>query len=132
MLEFNPDGSMKLTPKQMEEKEIEGKSIVITREQLSEKPAKAQIKIIFPEDLENPQEVRDFYDKIDYSEFGEVFHEFHKINDRTFTVVVSKGTMRMYSLLNLMAMCFKSKFEQLSDFRNQKKVILKGKWANFG
>lgn len=132
MLEFNPDGSIKLTAAQASQKEMEDKSIVITREQLSEKPARAQIRISFPEDLENPEEVRMFYQKIDSSEFGEVFHSFEQVNRRTFVVKVERGSMRMYSLLNFMMMCFKGKYENLSNFRNPQRVILKGGWANFG
>lgn len=131
MLEFNPDGTLKLSSGQIAQKEIEEKSIIIAREQLSEKPAKAQIRISFPEDLENPQKVKEFYDKIDYFEFSEVFHEFQQVNRRTFIVKVVKGSMRMYSLLNFMMMCFRSKFGQDSSFGN-KNVILKGRWAYIG
>ncbi|MFC1685484.1 hypothetical protein ACFLZZ_00495 [Nanoarchaeota archaeon] len=132
MLEFNSDGSLTLTPKQAFEKEKEEKSIVITREQLSEKPARAQIRIVFPEDLKNPEEVISFYNKIDDSQFSEVFHKIEKINNKTFVVKVEKGSMRMYSLLNFMMMCFKGKFERKLDFRDKQEVILKGRWANFG
>ena len=132
MLEFNYDGTLKLTAAQALQKAMEDKSIVITREQLSEKPAKAQIRISFPEDVNNPEEVRSFYHKIDSSEFGEVAHKFEQVNRRTFVVRVDQGTMRMYSLLNFMMMCFKGKYERTLDFRNQQRVILKGKWANFG
>lgn len=131
MLEFNDDGSLKLTEGQASQKAMEDKSIVITREQLSEKPARAQIRINFPEDVENPEEVRSFYHKIDSSEFGEVFHSFEQVNRRTFIVKVDNGTMRMYSLLNFMMMCFRGKYEDLSDFRNPKRVVLKGRWAGF-
>ena len=130
MLEYNPDGSLKLTSGQMGQQELEKQSIVITREQLSEKPAKAQIRISFPEDVKNPQGIIDFYNKIDCSQFREVSHEIYKLSDRTFVVKVDKGSMMMYTLLNFMMMCFKTKFEQESMYKQ--KVILKGKWANFG
>jgi len=130
MIEFNPDGSLKLTSRQTQQKEIEEKSIIITREQISEKPAKAQVRITFPNDLENPEEIRSFYNKIDDSQFGGVFHKFEQVNRRSFLIKVEEGSMQMYSLLNFMMMCFKSKFENLSDLRNKQTVVLKGRWAH--
>ena len=130
MLEFNPDGSLKLSDVQNRQSELEKQSIVITREQLSEKPAKAQIRIAFPEDLSNPQEVIDFYHRTDNSQFSEVAHEIKQVNNRTFIIKVENGSMRMYSLLNFLMMCFKTKYEQAS--LDMQKVILKGRWANFG
>ena len=129
MLEFNPDGSLRRTSGQVEQDEADKKSLVISREQISEKPARALIKIKFPEPLSNPREVFDFYDKIDDSQFRDVFHELQQIDDRTFIVKVDRGCMMMYSLLNFMMMCFRDKFEGRFPGR---KVILKGKWAVFG
>jgi len=132
MFEFNPDGTLKLSSEQEFQKKIENESIVITREQLSVKPARAQIRIVFPKDLENPLEIINFYNKIDDSSFMEVAHKIEKVNNRTFIVKVENGSMRMYNLLNFILMCFKGKYERLSDFRNKQEVILRGSWVNFG
>ena len=69
MLEFNPDGSLKLTSGQIKQNETEKKSVVITREQISVKPAKAQIRIRFPDGMDGIDELINFYYKIDDSEF---------------------------------------------------------------
>lgn len=132
MLEFNPDGSLKLSASQSAQKDIENRSVVISREQLSEKPARAQIKIRFPEPVTSPDSVLAFYYKIDNSQFRDVEHKMEKVNDQTFIIKVEKGSMLMYNLLNFMMMCFKSKLEQASELGPGKKVILQGRWASFG
>ena len=130
MLEFNPDGSLKLTDDQIRDKELEKRSIVITREQISEKPAKAQIRIRFPEDIQNPDEIINFYNRIEDSQFRSVEHSISQADRRTFIIKVDQGAMLMYSLLNFMINCFKMRFEQ--DTRYKQNVIVKGIWANFG
>ena len=130
MLEFNPDGSLKLNASQAKDQELEKKSIIITREQISEKPAKAQVRIRFPEDIQNPDELVRFYNKIDDSQFSSVDHSISQADGRTFIIKVYQGSMLMYSLLNFMIECFKMRFEQ--DIRYEQKVIVKGIWANFG
>jgi len=130
MLEFNPDGSLKLTDSQTREQELEKDSVIITREQISQKPAKVQIRIKFPEDIQNPDEILDFYHRIDCSRFASVAHSIGHANSRTFIIKVDEGSMLMYSLLNFMVEGFKMRFEQ--DLRNQRRVIVRGIWANFG
>ena len=128
MLEFNPDGSLKLTAGQIQKQEIEKKSIVITREQISVKPAAAQVRIRFPEAVQNPGEIIKFYDIIDDSQFKSVNHSIQQIDEKTFLIKVDSGSMFMYSLLNFMVNCFRSKLSD--DGRNN--VIVRGSWANFG
>jgi len=129
MIEFNPDGSLKLSDGQIRNQEAEKRSIVITREQLSVKPAKARIVIRFPEDIPNPDEIINFYSRIDDSQFKSVSHSLSQIDSRTFAVKVDQGSMMMYSLLNFMVECFKMRFEQ--DIRYERSVLVKGTWANF-
>ena len=88
MLEFNPDGSLKLNASQAKDQELEKKSIIITREQISEKPAKAQIRIRFPEDVKNPDEIINFYYKIQDSQFKSVDHSISQFDKRTFLIKV--------------------------------------------
>jgi len=126
MLEFNPDGSIKLPDCQVKQNELEKGSIVITREQISVKPAVAQIRIRFPEDV-NPSEIVGFYNIIDCSEFRSVDHSISQADKRTFLIKVDKGSMLMYGLLNFVAECFKRHLSQ--KFGN---VIVKGFWANYG
>jgi len=129
MIEFNPDGSLKLTAGQAKEKELEQKSIVISREQISLKPARAQIRIQFPEDIPDPGEIMNFYDKIDDYQFRSVDHSIGMVDKRTFIIKVDQGSMMMYGLLNFMIECFKMRFEQ--DIRYKRNVIVRGAWANF-
>ena len=128
MLEFNPDGSIKLPECQIKQNELEGKSIVITREQISVKPAIAQIKIRFPEDVQNPGEIVRFYNIIDCSEFRSVDHSISQPDKRTFLIKVDKGSMLMYGLLNFLAECFKRHLSQ----KFGQSVVVKGFWANYG
>ena len=130
MLEFNPDGSLKLSAVQLKDQEMEKISVVITREQISDKPAKAQLRIKFPEDVQSPNEILHFYSIIDDSQFDSVEHSISQIDSRTFIIKVDKGDMLMYSLLNFMVDCFKMKFEQ--DIRFKRSVVVKGIWGNFG
>jgi len=130
MLEFNPDGSLKLTASQIKDQELEKSSIIITREQISVKPAVAQIRIRLPDDLNDSGEIMRFYDVIDDSQFKSVDHSISQIDGKTFVIKVDRGDMRMYSLLNFMIECFKMRFEQ--DIRYKRRVVVKGSWANFG
>jgi len=129
MLEFNPDGSLKLTAGQIRDQELEKRSIVITREQISAKPARAQIKMRFPEDIQNPDEIINFYNRIEDFQFKSVDHSISQVDKRTFIIKVDKGSMMMYRLLNFMIECFKMRFEQ--DIRYKGSVAVKGTWANF-
>jgi len=128
MLEFNPDGSIKLSDAQIRQNDLEKQSVVITREQISVKPAVAQVRIRLPEYVQNIDEIINFYYKIEVSQFRSVEHSVHKVDEKTFLIKVDKGSMLMYSLLNFMIDCFKSK---LSQTQNQR-VIVKGSWDNYG
>lgn len=123
MLEYNSDGSLKLTAGQMKRLEIEKQSVIITKEQISEKPAKAQIRIRFPEDLKNPQEIINFYHRIQDYQFRSVEHSMEHIDGRTFIVKVDSGSMLMYGLLNFMTDCFRDRLSQTQ------KVVVKGSFA---
>ena len=122
MLEFNADGIIKLSDAIVKQNEIEERSVVITREQISVKPAIAQARIRLPEHAQNVDEMISFYYKIAVSQFKVVEHSVQKVDDRTFLIKVEKGSMMMYSLLNFMIDCFKSK---LSGIGQNQKVILK-------
>jgi len=130
MLQFNPDGSLKLNASQTHDQELEKRSIVITKEQISVKPAIAQVRIKFPENVQNPNDIISFYNVIDDSQFKSVDHSIHQIDERTFLIKVDKGSMLMYNLLNFMIECFKMRFEQ--DIRYKRSVVVKGSWTNFG
>ena len=128
-MEFNPDGSLRRTAGQVQQDESEKRSLVITREQLSEKPAKAQIRIRFPVEVKNPEEVIRFYDTIDSGQFRSVDHELKQIDERTFVVRVDRGSMLMYGLLNFMVECFRDKYGQ--GLRYGQTAIVKGRWTVF-
>lgn len=128
MLEFNPDGSLKLTLGQVKDQEIEKRSIIITREQVSVKPAKAQVRIKLPENFQNPEEIVKFYSVIDDYQFRSVEHSIQQMGDRTFLIKVDKGSMLMYELLNFIIDCFKSKY----GINENQNVIIRGTWDNFG
>jgi len=128
MLQFNPDGSLKLTDNQIKQQEAEKNSIIITKEQLSEKPAKAQIRIRFPNDLQHPEEITDFYHQIDYYQFRSVDHSISQLDKRTFIIRVDQGSFLMYSLLDYIAMCFREKLSHGADY-NKGGVLVRGSWA---
>ncbi|MBU2522870.1 MAG: hypothetical protein KKE23_01100 [Nanoarchaeota archaeon] len=128
MLQFNPDGSLKLTDGQIKQQETEKNSIIITKEQISEKPAKAQIRIRFPNDLQNPQEIINFYHKIDYYQFRSVDHSISQIDGKTFVIKVDKGSFLMYNLLDYITMCFRDKLSNGARF-GEGGVLVRGSWA---
>jgi len=123
MLQFNPDGSLKLSSDQLKQNEREKHSIIISKEQISEKPAKAQIVIRFPENVQNPDEITGFYRKIQANQFRSVEHSISQFDGKTFIIKVETGSMLMYGLLNFMADCFRDRLAQKSN------VIVKGSWA---
>jgi len=123
MLEFNPDGSLKLTAGQTRQSEIEKRSIVITKEQISEKPARAQLRIRFPEDVKNPDEIINFYHKIYDNQFRSVEHSISQFDGKTFIIKVDTGSMLMYGLLNFMTDCFRDRLAQKQN------VVVKGSWT---
>lgn len=124
-LQFNPDGSLKLTKEQSYEKEREKQSIIITREQISTKPAKARIRIRFPEKVENPRKVFMLYSNLSREMSSDAMHKIEQINEQTFIIKVENGSWSMYTALDFFVRGFK---EALSvDSRNR--IILKGAWA---
>lgn len=126
MIEFNPDGSIKFSENQAKQNELEKQSIVIIREQISVKPAKAQLRVRFP-DNSGINELMNFYYKINDYQYRSVEHSIQSIDSRTFVVKVEQGSMLMYGLLNFIAECFKGKLSN-----DGKKVIVRGSWANYG
>lgn len=126
-LQFNSDGSLKLTKEQSYEKEKEKQSISITREQISIKPAKAQIRIRFPERVENPRKVFMLYDNLSREISSDAVHKIEQTNEQTFIIKIDSGSWSMYTTLDFLARGFK---EALS-INNQNRVILKGTWAEF-
>lgn len=126
-LQFNPDGSLKLTEGQSYEKEKEKQSILITREQISIKPAKAQIRIRFPERVENPRKVFMLYDNLSREISSDAMHKIEQTNEQTFIIKIDSGSWSMYTTLDFLARGFK---EALSvDDRNR--ILIKGTWAGF-
>jgi hypothetical protein len=126
-LQFNPDGSLKLTQEQSYEKEREKQSIVITKEQISTKPAKAQIRIRFPEKVENTKKVFMLYDNLSREISSDAMHKMEQINEQTFIIKVDQGSWSMYTTLDFLVRGFK---EALS-INNQNKIIIKGSWEGF-
>lgn len=123
MLQFNHDGSLKLTSEQIKQNELEKQSILIIKEQISEKPAKARVVIKFPENIQNPSEIIDFYHKIQDDQFRSVEHSISQLDGKTFSVSVNQGSMLMYGLLNFMVDCFRDRLSQKGQ------VFVKGSWA---
>lgn len=123
-LQFNPDGSLKLTDHQIRQQEVEKQSVTITKEQISEKPAIAQIRIKFPNTSFNPHEITHFYHKIDYYQFRSVDHSMNQIDPKTFIIKVDKGSLLMYQLLDYVSTCFK---ERLSGQGHN--VLVRGSWS---
>ncbi len=122
-LQFNPDGSLKLTPEQRYEKEKENQGIVITREQISIKPAKAQIRIRFPERIENPRKVLMLSDNLSREISSDAIHKIEQINEQTFIIKIDNGSFSMYTTLDFLIRGFK---EALSV--DNKNIIIKGTW----
>jgi hypothetical protein len=126
-LQFNPDGSLKLTKEQSYEKEREKESIVITREQISTKPAKAQIRIRFPEKVENTKKVFMLYNNLSREISSDAMHKIEQLNEQTFVIKIDNGSWSMYTTLDFLVRGFK---EALS-INNSNKIIIKGSWAGF-
>ena len=124
MLQFNPDGSLKLTDSQLKQQELEKQSVTITKEQISEKPAIAQIRIRFPNTSFLSQDIINFYHKIDYYQFRSVDHSISQIDPKTFIIKVDKGSFLMYQLLDYVSTCFK---ERLSGQGHR--VLVRGSWS---
>ncbi len=123
-LQFNPDGSLKLNKEQSYEKEREKQSIVITREQISVKPAKALIRIRFPEKVENPRKVFMLYNNLSREISSDAMHKIEQINEKTFIIKIETGSWSMYATLDFLVRGFK---EALSI--DNKNIIIRGTWA---
>ncbi len=122
-LQFNPDGSLKLSEAQTYEKEREKQSIVITREQISVKPAKAQIRIRFPNNVENSRKVFMLYNNLSREVSSDSIHKFEQMNEQTFILKIENGSWSMYTTLDFFVRGFK---EALSI--DNPKIIIKGAW----
>lgn len=125
--QFNDDGSIKLPPHILKNKQREKESIVLRRVQINtNNPAIAHLRIEFPDDLNNSKDVLDYYEEIRDKRFLSVDHTIKKIDQRTFIIEVKNGTRYMYSLLDYLLECFKSKLEK------EKSVVVRGNWDKFG
>ena len=124
-LQFNPDGTLKISEEMQSEKDREKDCIIITKEQISVKPAKAQIKIRFPEKVESPGKVLMLYDNLSREISSDAMHRMEQTNEQTFAVKIYNGSMTMYSTLDSLAYGFK---EALSA-GNSNGVIIKGAWG---
>jgi hypothetical protein len=123
-LQFNPDGSLKLTKEQSYEKEIEKQSIIITREQISTKPAKAQIRIRFPQKVENPKKVFMLYENLSREISSDSIHKIQQINEQTFIIKIDAGSWSMYTTLDYLVRGFKDSL----SIESQNRIIIKGAW----
>jgi len=120
-MEFNPDGSIKLSPKTLKNKETEKNNIVLRRVQLSTKPAIAQLKIEFPDNSQ--RDIISHYNWIKNNKFQSVEHNL-KQEGNTYIIEV-KGSKFMYSFLEFMIQCYLQKYE------TDKPVLIRGSWDNF-
>ena len=126
MLEFNPDGSLKLNADQIKYQELEKTSIVITREQINVcNPAIAQVRIKFPEDVIDTQKIMELYNQIKSRAFSSVSHEIQQLNPRVFIIKTEEGTRLMYTALEHLISRFKY------ELGKDKNVIIKGNWENY-
>jgi len=125
-VEFNEDGSIKLPQNILAMKEKEKNSIILRRVQIStNNPAIANLRIEFPEDVKNPNEIISYYNEIKDRKYPSVDHIIKQTDKKTFIIEVNQGTTFMYSSLDYLLKCFKSKLEL------EKNVVVKGTWDKF-
>ena len=125
-MEFNEDRNIIYPEHVLKNKQKEKESIILRRVQINRNnPAIAHLKIEFPEEIKNPQDIMDYYDEIGDRQFPSVEHNIKQTNKRTFVIEVNKGTKYMYSLLDHLIECFESKLGK------EKSVIVKGSWDKF-
>ena len=125
-MQFNEDGSIKVPGHILKSKQKEKESIVLRRVQINRNnPAIAHLRIEFPEDIINPKDITEYYDEIRDRRFSSVDHNIKQTDKRTFIVEVKNGTKYMYSLLDYLLECFKSKLGK------EKSVVARGNWDKF-
>ncbi len=124
--QFNEDGSVKLPEHLIRLKQNEKESIVLRRVQINtNNPAIANLRIEFPENVENPKRIIEYYKDIKNRRFQSVNHTIKQIDGRTFVIEVESGTKYMYSLLDYLLECFKE------ELKKQKPVVIRGNWDRF-
>ncbi len=122
-IQFNEDGSIKLPEYILKSQQKEKESIVLRRIQIStNNPAIANLRIEFPEDVENPKGIIEYYKDIKNRRFQSVNHTIKQIDRRTFVIEVESGTKYMYSLLDYLIECFEE------EFKKQNAVVVRGIW----
>ena len=122
---FNEDGSIKLPPPLIKSKE-EKESIILRRVQINtNNPAIAQLKIEFPEDINNPEKIIDLYDNMKNRRFPSVDHTIKQTDNRTFIIEVRNGSKYMYSLLDYLLECFRY------ELKKEINVVVRGYWDKF-
>ena len=125
-LEFNRDGSLKISKELIKSKQIERESIVLRRVQVNiNNPAIAQVRIEYPKDIENPRKIIDYYKQIRNKRFQTVGHTIRRIDKKTFVIEVRNGTKYMYSSLEYLIKCFESKL------KTENNIIITGNCDKF-
>ncbi len=125
-IQFNEDGSIKMPEYMLKAKQKEKKSIILRRVQINRNnPAIAHLRIELPEEINNSQEILEYYDEIKDRKFPSVSHNIQKIDNKTIVIEVNEGSKCMYSLLDYLIDCFKYKLERT------KPVVVKGCWDKF-
>ena len=125
-LEFNRDGSLKISKELIKSKQIERESIVLRRVQVNiNNPAIAQVRIEYPKDIENPRKIIDYYKQIRNKRFQSVEHTIRQVDKKTFVIEVRNGTKYMYSSLEYLIKCFESKLKTKNN------VIITGVWDKY-
>ena len=125
-VEFNEDGSLKLPQNILAMKENEKNSIILRRVQINtNNPAIANLRIEFPEEIKNPNKITSYYNEIKDRKYPSVDHIIKQTDKKTFIIEVNQGTTFMYSLLDHLLECFKSKLEIENN------VVVKGTWDKF-
>ena len=125
-LEFNRDGSLKISKELIKSKQIERESIVLRRVQVNiNNPAIAQVRIEYPKDIENPRKIIDYYKQIRNKRFQSVEHTIRRIDKKTFVIEVRNGTKYMYSSLEYLIKCFESKL------KTENNIIITGNCDKF-
>ena len=125
-IQFNEDGSLKISSSLLRIKQEEKESIVLRRVQINtNNPAIAQLVIEFPEDMNNPKKIINYYNGIKNNKFSSVDHNIKQTDKRTFIIEVKNGSKYMYSLLNHLLECFRD------ELRKENKVIERGTWDKY-
>jgi hypothetical protein len=125
-IKYNEDGSIIWPKNLLKNKLKEKESIVLRRFQVNtNNPAIAQLRIEFPKEIENPQEILDYYNEIKKGQFPSVDHHIFMYDKKTIIIEVKNGSMCMYSCLDYLLNRFKKRLELKND------VLIRGNWDKF-